>query len=80
MTQSVILSSPMLVFLLGLAFLLQLLCIRMNVKSVWQLLPAVLCVGSCVWAVWLGCGLEELSIVLCAFFALCLEKSGRKEK
>lgn len=80
MTESVILSSPTLVFLLGLAFLFQFLCIRMNARLVWQLLPAVLCVGSCIWAVWLGCGLEELSIMLCAFFALCLGESGRKEK
>lgn len=80
MTKSVILSSPTLVFLLGLAFLFQLLCIRMNARSAWQLLPAVLCVGSCIWAVWLGCGLEELSIVLGTFFALCLGESGRKKK
>lgn len=64
----------------GAGFFVSVSLIRMNARLVWQLLPAVLCVGSCIWAVWLGCRLEELSIMLCTFFALCLGESGRKEK
>lgn len=80
MTESVILGSPALVFLLGLAFLMQCVFSYIGVrKGALQLLPAALCAGSLVWAVLSGASLEEASLVLCAFFGLCLARCGRKD-
>lgn len=80
MTESVILGSPVLVLLLGLSFLMQLVFIRIGVQGILHMLPAALCTGSLVWAVWLGSSLEELSVVLCAFFMLCLAGCGGRKK
>ena len=81
MAESVILGSPTLVCTLTFAFLMQCIFRHIGIRQApLQLLPAAVCAVSLVYAVLFGASLEELSLVLCIFFAQCLTGCGRKEK
>lgn len=78
MTQSVILSNPWLTFLLGAAFIMQLVFQQKGCRgTVLELLPAFLCTGTLLASLLLGATLTELSLVLCAFFILSISHLGR---
>lgn len=81
MTGSVILSEPALTLLLATALLMQVLFRRRGWRgAVAELIPAALCVLTLLLAVLLGAELEELSLVLCGFFALSLVSRGGTER
>lgn len=81
MTESVILSNPWLTFLLGLAFVIQLVLQQKQCRGMFvELLPAFLCVGTLLASLLLGATLTELSLVLCAFFVLSLTQIGKKNE
>lgn len=78
MSESVILSSPWLTFLLGLAFVMELVLQQKRCRGMFvELLPAVLCVGTLLMSLLLGATLTELSLALCAFFILSISHLGR---
>lgn len=81
MSDSVILTHPALTLLLAAAVLMQVLFRKRGWRgAVAELLPAVLCVLTLLAAVLLGAEIEELSLVLCGFFALSLLSGGRTER
>lgn len=78
MSESVILSNPWLTFLLGAAFIMQLVCRQKGGRGMLlELLPAFLCEGTLLSSLLLGASFTELSLVLCAFFILSLSHLGR---